>query len=149
ENRLRYAFVRFGVPYVVSVDCFDGAFARYRRIACRDADRVIDYFMRQLRIAGGAPQPAPPTVVPPAPERPAEASPTFTYHAPGQLIRGTGFRGHAGRGDYTAYSSIRFPLAEAPAFANTQYYKRRVGGGVAAYPWRDNFCEGRSFRVAQ
>jgi murein DD-endopeptidase MepM/ murein hydrolase activator NlpD len=149
ENRVRYAFVRFGVPYVVSVDCFDAGFARYHHIACRDADRVIERVLHQLRIAGGAPQPAPPTAAAPALDRPAEASPTFTYHSPGRLIRGTGFRGNAGRADYTVYSNIHFPLAETPAFANTQYYQRRVTGGVAAYPWRDNFCEGRSFRVAQ
>ena len=149
ENRVRYAFQRFGVPYVVSVDCFDAAFARYHHIACRDADRVIERFLRNLQIAGGAPQAAAPAAAPPAPERPAEASPGFTYHPPGRLIPHTGFRANGGRADYTVYSNIRFPLAETPAFANTQYYARRVAGGVAAYPWRDNFCEGRSYRVAQ
>jgi murein DD-endopeptidase MepM/ murein hydrolase activator NlpD len=149
ENRVRYAFVRFGVPYVVSIACFDGGFARYHHMACRDADRVIERFLHALRIAGGAPPPAPPPAAAPAAERPAGVSPTFTYMAPGRLIAGTGFRGHAGRADATVYSGIRFPLAETPAFANTQYYQRRVPGGVAAFPWRDNFCEGRSFRVTQ
>jgi murein DD-endopeptidase MepM/ murein hydrolase activator NlpD len=152
ENRVRYAFVRFGVPYVVSIDCFDAGFARHHHMACRDADRVIERFLHALRIAGGAPQSAATaTAAPAAPaaERPADLSPTFTYRAPGRLIAGTGFRGHTGRADGTVYSSIRFPLAEAPAFANTQYYQRRVPHGVAAYPWRDNFCEGRSFRVTQ
>jgi murein DD-endopeptidase MepM/ murein hydrolase activator NlpD len=149
ENRVRYAFVRFGVPYVVSIDCFDASFARYHHMACRDADRVIERFLRALRIAGGTPQPVPLAAAPPAPQRPADVSPTFTYHSPGRLIPGTGFRHNGGRGDYTVYSNIRFPLAETPAFANTQYYARRVAGGVAAYPWRDNFCEGRWFQVAQ
>ena len=149
ESRLRYSFVRFGVPYVVSVACFDAGFARYHRMACRDADRVIEHFLHALRIAGGAPQPAPPAAAAPAPERPVEVSPTFTYHPPGRLIAGTGFRRNAGRADYTVYSGVRFPLAATPAFANTQYYQRRVAGGVAAYPWRDNFCEGRAYRVAQ
>jgi len=31
-------------------------------------------------------------------------------------------RGHAGRPDYTVYSKIRFPLAEVPAFANSQSF---------------------------
>ena len=149
ENRVRYAFERFGVPYVVSVDCFDASFARYHHMACRDADRVIVRFLRSLRIAGGAPQAAAPAAPAPAPERPAEVSTAFTYHPPGRLIPGTGFRQNGGRADYTVYSNIRFPLAETPAFANTQYYARRVSGGVADYPWRDNFCEGRSYRVAQ
>ena len=149
ENRVRYAFVRFGVPYVVSIDCFDAGFARYHHMACRDADRVIEHFLHALRIAGGAPQPAAPPAAAPAAERPADLSPTFTYYAPGRLIARTGFRGHTGRADGTVYSGIRFPLAETPAFANTQYYQRRVPHGVAAYPWRDNFCEGRSYSVAQ
>ena len=34
------------------------------------------------------------------------------------------------------------------AFANTQYYKNRVSGGVIGYPWRDNFCENRSYGVS-
>ena len=149
ENHVRYAFERFGVPYVVSVDCFDAAFARYHHIACRDADRVIARFLRNLRIAGGAPQATAPASTAPAPERPAEVSPVFTYQPPGRLIANTGFRLNGGRADSTVYSNIRFPLAEAPAFANTQYYARRVAGGVAAYPWRDNFCEGRYYAVAQ
>ena len=149
ENRVRYAFVRFGVPYVVSIDCFDAGFARYHHMACRDADRVIAHFLHTLRIVGGAPQPATPAADAPAVERPADVSPTFTYHAPGRLITGTGFRRNGGRADYTVYSNIRFPLAEMPAFANTQYYARRVPHGVAAYPWRDNFCEGRGYQVAQ
>ncbi len=150
ENRVRYAFVRFGVPYVVSIDCFDAGFARYHHMACRDADRVIERFLHALRIAGGAPRPASePAAAPAAIARPAELSPSFTYEAPGRLIAGTGFRGHTGRADTTVYSRIRFPLAETPAFANTQYYQRRVPHGVEAYPWRDNFCEGRSFSVTQ
>jgi Peptidase family M23 len=149
ENRVRYIFVRFGVPYVVSTDCFDASFARFHHIACRDADRVIERFLRALRIAGGMPPAAPQTATVPAPERPAEVSPTFTYDAPGRLIPGTGFRNNGGRADYTAYSNIGFPLAEAPAFANTQYYKHRVAGGVLGYPWRDNFCENRSYGVGQ
>jgi murein DD-endopeptidase MepM/ murein hydrolase activator NlpD len=149
ENRVRYAFERFGVPYVVSVDCFDASFARYRHLACRDADRVIERFLRSLHIAGGAPQPIEPAAAAPAPERPVEGSPVFTYQPPGRLIPGTGFRQNGGRADYTVYSNIRFPLAATPAFANTQYYARRVAGGAAAYPWRDNFCEGRSYAVAQ
>ena len=39
-------------------------------------------------------------------------SQTFSYHAPGRMLSGTGFRGQGGRADYTVYSQIRFPLAE-------------------------------------
>jgi hypothetical protein len=156
EDYVRYTFVRYGVPYVVSTDCFDAAFGRYHQMACRDADRVIQLFLHKLRIVGGTPQATPQALVRSAapskaavPERPDAASPTFTYYAPGRLVPGTGYRRNGGRSDDTVYSNIRFPLAAAPAFANTQYFARRVAGGVHTYPWRDNFCESRSFRVSQ
>ena len=148
ENHVRYTFVRFGVPYVVSALCFDGH-ARHRMMACRDADRMLEHFIKSLHVAGGTPQGTAQTVVPHPPARPAEASPTFTYYSPGRLVPGTGLRGRGGRADYTAYADIRFPVGEAPAFANTQYRKSRVTGGILHYPWRDNFCERRSFYVDQ
>jgi murein DD-endopeptidase MepM/ murein hydrolase activator NlpD len=147
ENHVRYSFVRFGVPYTVSIACYDGAAARFRHMACRDADRVIVRFIRLLRIAGGMPGPAPEAVAPRPPARPAAASPTFTYYGPGRLVPGTGPRGGGGRADDTVYADIRFPLADAPAFATTQYFQRRVAD--RGYPWRDNFCERRSFYVDQ
>jgi hypothetical protein len=152
EDYVRYTFVRYGVPYVISTDCFDSAVGRFHHMACRDADRVIQLFLRKLRIVGGAPhaQPQPPRpMTPPTLDRPAAASPTFTYYAPGHLVPTTGYRGHGGSADDTVYANIRFPLAETPAFANTQYYAHRVAGGIHAYPWRDNFCESRSFYLTQ
>jgi len=154
EDYVRYTFVRYGVPYVVATDCFDAAVSRHHQITCRDADRVIQLFLHRLRIVGGTPKSAtesasPPPVAPLALARPAAVSPTFTYYAPGRLVAGTGYRGHAGRADDTVYSAIRFPLAAAPAFANTQFYANRVAGGVRAFPWRDNFCESRSFYLSQ
>jgi hypothetical protein len=153
EDYVRYTFVRYGVPYVVATDCFDAAVARFHHMACRDADRVIQLFLHKLRIVGGTPPAAsaapPAPIVPPAPHRPDAVSPTFAYYAPGRLVPGTGYRRNGGRGDDTVYADIRFPLAAAPAFANTQYFAHRVAGGVRAYPWRDNFCESRSFYVSQ
>jgi len=58
ENYLRYTFVRYGVPYVVSIECFDGP-SRFRKIACKDAEKVGIHLLRSLRIVGGQPQPAP------------------------------------------------------------------------------------------
>ena len=52
---------------------------------------------------------------------------------PGQIQSGTGFRGQGGRQDYTVYSQIRFPLAEAPAFAGTELFHR---GRARASPIR-------------
>jgi hypothetical protein len=81
---------------------------------------------------------------------------SFGYYGPGQLLSGTGFRGQPGRVDYTVYSQIRFPLADTPAFATSELYRRRnrlqaesddaLGPALA---WRDNFCERRSFPVGQ
>ena len=93
-------------------------------------------------------------------ERPEKVSQTFSYYAPGQIRSGTGFRGKGGRQDYTVYSQIRFPLAEAPAYAGTELFHRgprtRISdpndiqpAQIAQNPWRDNFCERRGFSVSQ
>ena len=154
EHHLRFTFVRFGVPYAVSIACFNSGVARYRLPTCMAAERVAVRLLRSLRFAGGLPEPH--RAFEPLPvERPAEISSSFTYHAPGQLLSGTGFRGHGGRADTTVYSQIRFPLAEAPAFVNSQMFQGRnkpLAPGHApnySYPWRDNFCERRGFPVGQ
>jgi hypothetical protein len=181
ENYVRYTFVRYGVPYVVAIECSDGAL-RFRKMSCRDADKVAVRFLKALRIAGGTPQAQPEAITADTIERPASPSTVFTYHSPGDILPGTGFRRKSGVADYTVYSKIRFPLADAPAFANSQSfmnwgdcdatgrsgagfldgvkaYRCRVNGQMLvldesaadnySYPWRDNFCEHRSFYVGQ
>ena len=54
EGFVRYAFTRFGVPYVVSIHCLDST-PRPRRLACREAYPVAERFLKALRIAGGQP----------------------------------------------------------------------------------------------
>jgi hypothetical protein len=54
EGYVRYAFTRFGVPYVVSIQCLDSS-VRERRLACREAYPVAERFLKALRIAGGLP----------------------------------------------------------------------------------------------
>jgi hypothetical protein len=179
ENYVRYIFVRYGVPYVIAIECFDGR-ARFGKISCRDADKVAIRTLNTLHFAGGTPQ---------APvgdggadniNRPAGRSAEFTYHSPGNIIPSTGFRHGAGTPDYSVYSRIRFPIAQAPAFASSQRFVSRgncePGAAYAAerrgdippgaapchgprrvrdeavnysYPWRDNFCESRGFYVGQ
>ncbi len=152
EHHLRYTFVRFGVPYMVSVICFDASVPRYRMPTCRTADKVAQRFLRALRVAGGAPRHPHAARLLPV-ERPDKLSESFTYASPGRILSGTGFRGQGGRADYTVYSQIRFPIANAPAFAGSQMYRiRNPEPGVATgygYPWRDNFCERRGFPVGQ
>jgi hypothetical protein len=179
ETYVRYTFVRYGVPYVVAIECSDGAL-RFRRISCRDADKVAVRFLKALHVVGGTPRDqSDEAITANTIERPAEESSVFTYHPPGDLLPGTGFRRRGGDADYTVYSKIRFPLADAPAFANSQSFMNwgncegtgRSGGGARgvyrcrvnglslisdesatenySYPWRDNFCETRNFYVGQ
>jgi murein DD-endopeptidase MepM/ murein hydrolase activator NlpD len=120
ESNVRYSFTRYGVPYTVSMLCVDGP-ARGRWVACRDADRIIARFLGALRLAGGAPQPPVAGQVSTI-DRPATQSADFTFSPPGQLIPKTGFRGQGGVEDYTVYANIRFPLAQSPAYANSQSF---------------------------
>jgi murein DD-endopeptidase MepM/ murein hydrolase activator NlpD len=120
ESHLRYSFVRYGVTYTASVVCHEGR-ARGRRLSCRVADRLLSQFVGSLRLAGGTPQTADAERVQTI-ARPEAESPDFTYHAPGRLIANTGMRGHGGAPDATVYARIRFPLAEGPAYANSQSF---------------------------
>ncbi len=150
EGYVRYAFTRFGVPYVVSIQCLDSA-PRAKRLACREAYPVAERFLKALRIAGGLPARPRLDIPSQAAQRPTERSADFTFRPPGDIIAGTGYHRQSGRADFNAYSQIRFPL-QAPAFIHSQ--KRRSGSDKSdlpssGYPWRDNFCEARSFSVGQ
>ena len=91
ENHLRYTFVRFGVPYVVTMMCTESR--HDRRLSCRDADKVGIQFLKTLNIVGGAPQHEPAQITVQTIDRPEKVSPTFTYYAPGDLLPGTGMHG--------------------------------------------------------
>jgi murein DD-endopeptidase MepM/ murein hydrolase activator NlpD len=156
EGYVRYAFTRFGVPYVVSIQCLDST-PRPKRLACREAYPVAERFLKALRLTGGLPARLRVDVAPAIAERPQATSPDFSYRPSGDIIANSGFRKQPGRPDLTVYSQIRFPLEKAPAFAHSQSYKlRRASGkpatddsGPYAYPWQDNFCESRNFGVGQ
>lgn len=149
EGYVRYAFTRFGVPYVVSIQCLDSA-PKAKRLACREASPVAERFLKALRMAGGLPARPRGDIAAEAANRPAERSADFSYRPPGDIIAGTGYHHQSGRADFNAYAQIRFPL-EAPAYIHSQ--KRRSSDKMdapdATYPWRDNFCEARSFAVGQ
>ena len=149
EGYVRYAFTRFGVPYVVSIQCLDSA-PRPRRLACREAYPIAERFLKALRIAGG--QPASPRydLSSEIAERPTAVSADFTYRPSGDIIARSGARNRGGHADHVVYSQIRFPLAKAPVLISSQQFGRRKPGGYSSvYPWRDNFCEARSFQVWQ
>jgi len=75
----------------------------------------------------------------------------FTYRPPGELVAGSG----RGRVDTKVYApGMRFPIENAPAYANSQVWgaggSMGPGGGQCAtsnysYPWHDNYCESRSW----
>ncbi len=147
EGYVRYAFTRFGAPYVVSIQCLDSA-PRARRLACREAYPVAERFLRALRIAGGLPARPQMDIPSGIAERPAMSSSDFSYRPSGDIrrIRSSQPGGHV---DFTAYSQIRFPLEKAPAFAHSQSPAKRTPGENSGYSWQDNFCEARSFNVGQ
>ncbi|MCG6203591.1 M23 family metallopeptidase [Rhodopseudomonas sp. HC1] len=152
EGHVRYAFSRFGAAYVVSVQCLDSV-PKARRLACREAYPVAEHLLKALRLAGGTPQRALRDIPAMPAERPAAQSADFTYWPSGEILPGSGFRKQDGRPDSTVYAQIRFPIEHTPAYAHSQSYKPRIkdggGAGLFAYPWRDNFCESRSFGVGQ
>jgi hypothetical protein len=135
ESYVRYSFDRYGVTYVAAIYCRD-ARPRPHLLSCRQADRVAVHFLGLLKLAGGTPSPEP-DVPPIAVDRPEPVSKDFTYFSPGSLIPGTGFKKDlGGRGDYTVYAHLHFPLAIAPAFANSQSFNN----------WGDCDFTGRSPR---
>lgn len=156
EGYVRYAFTRFGVPYVVSIQCLDST-PRARRLACREAYPVAERFLKALRVTGGLPSRPRMDVASEIAERPLASSLDFTYRPAGDIIARSGSRRKGGRADFTAYSQIRFPLEKPPAFVHSQSFGTRrsadrpgeLASGRTSYPWQDNFCEARSFSVGQ
>jgi hypothetical protein len=177
EAHVRYVFQRYGVPYVLSIQCYDQR-AKRGILTCKQADPIAEQFLKQLKIGGGMPE----QLSQPKFDlsRPAAQS-DFTYYGPGDLIGNTGWHKLPGRTDYHVYARMRFPIAYAPAYVKSQsfmpwgdcYHTGTVGrtGKKGAhyhcklndkplvfdesaaenftYPWRDNFCELRDFLVGQ
>ena len=152
EGYVRYAFTRFGVPYVVSIQCLDSA-PRARRLACREAYPVAERFLKALRIAGGLP--SRPRMDIAVRNRRAAGRTSRRFHLSAerrhhrqQRLSQTGRPRRLHRlfaNPVSAGESARLrPLAilrQAPI----ERRARRTVGGPTSYPWQDNFCEARSF----
>ena len=122
ESYVRYVFRRYGVVYTVATYCQDRT-PRRRYLTCRQGDRIIKRFLDVLHLVGGTPAPARTAIVPPPIKRPQQMSQNFSYFSPGFLIPGTGLKPDlGGRADYTVYGDLRFPLKNAPDFANSQSF---------------------------
>ena len=124
EGYVRYAFTRFGVAYVVSIQCLDSV-AKPRRLACKEAYPVAERFLKALRVAGGQRMRPLTDVASDIIDRPAARSADFSYRPSGDIIPNTGYRNKAGHPDAMAYAQIRFPLEKAPAFVHSQSYAKR------------------------
>lgn len=178
EAHVRYVFKRFGVPYVLSIQCYDMR-PSSRHLSCREADPLALRFLNLLHTAGGGPA----KIEQPKFDlsRPAAQSGEFTYYGPGDLIENSGWKKKPGRVDYHVYARMRFPIAHATAYVKSQSFMPwgdcyrtglvgRLGKKGApyhckvndkplvfdesaavnfSYPWRDNFCEQRDFLVGQ
>jgi Peptidase family M23 len=135
ESYIRYSFERYGVTYVAAIYCLDTR-PRPKILTCRQADRVMDRFLRALKLAGGTPSANHKIDALPI-DRPKEQSKDFSYLSPGSIIPNSGLKKDlGGRPDYTVYARLRFPLKEAPAFANSQSFNN----------WGDCDFTGRSVR---
>jgi hypothetical protein len=177
EAHVRYVFERFGVPYVVSIQCYDQPVAS-RYLSCKEADPVAVKFLKLLHPAGGTPQEI---AQPHLDLTQPNVKSNFTYFSPGFLIPNTGWHKMPGRADYHVYARMRFPIANPPGYVKSQSFMPwgdcyrtghsgrlgRKGGEYSCkvngiplvfdesaavnftYPWRDNFCEQRDFLVGQ
>ncbi len=132
EKALRFTFDRHGAPYLVSIDCRAPGFGG-DQLSCDEADKVAEKFLNSLRLAGGSPSKlklgtTPPNTI----DRPKCADPSFTYHAPGSLITGSGYQGKSGKADYTVYARMLFPIAADHSYANSQVFMH--GGECLSNP---------------
>jgi len=133
EYYLRTTFNRYGVTYVAAIFCRDVR-PRHKVLSCNQAARIADRFMTALQLSGGSPEAAPPAS-PAVPRRPDKIDAAFTYHPPGSLIPRTGLKPEiGGDSDFTVYARLRFPMKDAPAFANSQSFNN----------WGDCAFTGRS-----
>jgi hypothetical protein len=132
DRALRFTFDRYGAPYLVSIDCRPQD-ASGDLISCAEADKVGERFLKSLRLAGGAPSrltlgtTAPNTI-----DRPRCADRAFTYHAPGDLMTGSGYQGNGGKADYTVYARMSSPIAAERSYANSQVFMH--GGECLSNP---------------
>ena len=122
ERALRFTFMRYGAPYLVSIDCRPTTTAG-ETITCDEADKISERFLRALRLVGGAlPKKTTRMTELITIDRPKCADAEFTYHKPGDLTPGSSYKNLGGKADYTVYARMAFPVASPRAYANSQVF---------------------------
>ena len=136
EAHVRYAFERFGVPYIVTISATTAGLRRSSSI-CRDADPVAEKFFNRLRAAGGTPQA---NCAAESRNRPAEKpSADFTYYGPGDLIPNSGCGKCRAAPTTPCTRMFRFPFANAPAYIKSQSFM----------PWGDCYRSGQTGKLGR
>ena len=114
ESYIRYAFERYGATYVAAIYCLDTR-PRAKILTCKQADRVMERFLRTLTLAGGGPTPARQAAPPLQLDRPKEVSKDFSYFSPGFIIPSTGLKKDVGGApDYTVYAGCASRSSKPP-----------------------------------
>ena len=133
---MRYVFERFGVPYVLSIQCYDMR-PSSKHLSCREADPhracVPAPAAHRRRHAGKDSSNRKPI------SAGRKAKSDFTYYSPGDLIENTGWKKMPGRVDYHVYARMRFPIADAPSYVKSQSFM----------PWGDCYRTGTVGRHGQ
>ena len=156
EGYVRYAFTRFGVPYVVSIQCLDSVPARAaaglpRGLSGRRAFPESPAHRRRRALAAAHGYPL-------RNRRAAVAvSPGFHLssgrrHHRQQRLSQTGRPCRLHRlfaNPISAGKSAGFCPFAIVRGSPTKRSSDESAGGPTGYPWQDNFCEARSFSVGQ
>jgi murein DD-endopeptidase MepM/ murein hydrolase activator NlpD len=140
-------WTEYGASYVLAVECSDPA------VPTCSQNGVISV-ANDLRYVGGGKNAPTGRSTPQdiSPNTPKHKDAQFQYNPPGRLAPGSG----QGLPDFKIYApGVRFPIAQKPAFANSQVWNPGGMHGPPngsqcdsqnyAYPWWDNFCETRTF----
>ena len=133
-DEITYVFRKYAVPYFLNIGCSGGPAAK-GTVSCEQADRIARTILADLQLSGGAPVARSQAVQQnsAANPHPTKVSATFKYFAPGKLLDGTSDQGQGGAQSYDEWgTSIRFPIKDAPAFANSQVFMH--GGNCLSTP---------------
>ena len=120
-----YNFIKYGVPYFANISCEREKWPIVNDVPCSQTDAILRAVLLDLRLIGGAPIALPRRAETGGPPRPTTVSPTFKFHAPGQLIHRNTSQGKLGgvtKKIRWAPGKFIFPLKEGPAFANSQLF---------------------------